>query len=431
VTSTPDATECIHRDEFSRWFDARRCAIVGSLLDYISIDTATPNEAAAGEFLRDYLAGVGAELDYLPLAEGLSAHRSFSPHQASDTSPSRGNWRAVLGYGESPTWTLFNAHVDVVPATPDFNEAFRPRQDGDLIIGRGACDTKNNLIMLVEAIRFLRDREIPLQRSVVLDLPIEEEIGGNGTLALALAVPDVHEAVCLEPTSLQVMRGHRGCLTFRVDVRGRSVHMGSTATGMDAISGAIDVITQLRVLEREMLTAARDEPGFENVSTPLQLNVGVIAGGEWSGSVPERCSLTADIGFMPSTTLEELERRIDRICRTIPQAWMAERLEVHFDVGLRNDAYLIRKSERIVTDLTSAANRHDASRGEIGAWQVSCDARIYNKVCGLPTVVFGSGALAHAHSPHEQVSLREMRTGIAILADFLASSSTGSPALER
>ena len=114
------------------------------------------------------------------------------------------------------------------------------------ILGRGACDTKNNLVMLVEAIRFLREAGIPLWRTPILDLPIEEEIGGNGTLNLLLHNPSADEAVCLEPTGLQVLRGHRGCLSFQVDVHGRSVHMGSTGTGLDAIAGAIDVIAALR-----------------------------------------------------------------------------------------------------------------------------------------------------------------------------------------
>ncbi|WP_040840172.1 M20 family metallopeptidase [Nocardia brevicatena] len=409
------------KESFERWYRPRRDAVARRLMEYIEIPTVTPDEHAASEFLTDYLSTVGADLEPVACAPALNQHPAWSPHGQSSTGPDRGSWRSTLGEGTSGTRTLFNAHVDVVPPSPDFPDAFRPRRVDDMVIGRGACDTKNNLIMLVEAVRFLRDEGIPLSRTAVLDLPIEEEIGGNGTLSLALQAPDVDEAVCLEPTSLQVLRGHRGCLSFRVDVHGRSVHMGSTHSGLDAIAGALEVIDRLRDLERHLLQQARTEPGFEDVPFPLQLNVGMISGGEWSGSVAERCSIWADVGFMPTTSLLELERQVEQACRSIPTREMAETLTIRTDVGLRNDAYLTDATEPVVTDLVSAISRHSLRPEPPRGWHVSCDARIYQKVAGLPTAIFGSGTLADAHSPHEQVSLTELGNGIAILAGFLSS----------
>lgn len=413
------------RMRFPSWFAARREQVAQRLMDYIAIDTVTPRESAAEGFLQEYLASVGAKLEFLPFPPDIAEHWSFSPHVSSRSTTDRGSWRSLLGAGEGvhPPRTLFNAHVDVVPASPDFPQAFSPVRVDDRIIGRGACDTKNNLVMVVEAVRFLREEGIPLTRTVLLDLPIEEEIGGNGTLSQVLHAPDADEAICLEPTSLEVLRGHRGCLTFRVDVYGRSVHMGSSATGMDAIAGAIDVIGKLRALERELLSQAADEPGFEHVGTPLQLNVGMISGGEWSGSVPERCTVLADFGFLPSMSLSDMESRIEQACRSISSAWMSERLSVRFDVGLRNDAYMSPTDARVIAELGAAAARYLAQRHPIGGWRVSCDARLYQKVGGLPTAVFGSGSLVNAHSPHEEVSLTEVGTGAAILADFLSTPS--------
>ena len=413
------------KDEFTAWFDARRDDIAHRLMDYIAVNTTTPNEAAAESFLHDYLATIEAQIEFADFPSDLAKHWSFSPHEASLVRHGRGSWRAKLGQGEGPVRTLFNAHVDVVPPSPDFPGAFQPVRTDDTITGRGACDTKNNLIMLIEAIRFLRETGIPLYRTALVDLPIEEEVGGNGTLALALALAaeEADEAICLEPTSLEVMRGHRGCLTFRVEVQGRSVHMGSKSTGMDAIAGAIDVVSALRSLEKRLLTAAASEEGFENVANPLQLNIGIISGGEWSGSVAERCVVDGDLGFLPSMSLADVEREIEESCRSIPSTWMAERLKVRFDVGLRNDACLIAADEPVVTDLASAIRRHDMGQGQVGAWWVSCDARLYQKVRGLPTVIFGSGSLADAHSSHERVSLSEIAKGAAVLADFLSTPS--------
>ncbi|MGY2026953.1 M20 family metallopeptidase [Nocardia gipuzkoensis] len=409
-------------DQFPRWFASRRDSITDDLMNYLSVDTTSPHEPRAETFLREYLGSIGAQLERLPGHPDLADHPSRSPHAQSIIGADRASWRSTLAEGAGCVRTVFNAHVDVVPSTPDFPDAFTPRRDGDMIIGRGACDTKNNLVMLVEAVRFLHDAGIPLWRTPILDLPIEEEIGGNGTLSLILHDPGADEAVCLEPTSLQVLRGHRGCLSFRVDIRGRSVHMGSTATGLDAIAGAIDVAAALRELERTMLAEAADEPGFEGVTSPLQLNIGKIQGGEWSGSLAERCTLWADLGFLPSMSLDDVAARVDAACRSIPDQTMAGQLKVRFDIGLRNDAYLTPPGQPVVDHLARAVGRHIDGVEPPRGWRVSCDARLYSKIAGLPTVIFGSGSLADAHSPHERISLAELETGIAILARFLSAS---------
>ena len=268
-------------DHFRSWFVGNQRRIAGALADYIALPTVTPDEACALPFLQTYIADVGGTSTFLPTHPDLAGHWSRSPHSSSQMTPDRGSLRARLGSAnhDAPT-TLFNAHVDVVPASPDFPSAFAPRIDEDLVWGRGACDTKNNLIMLVEAVRYLREEGIPLRRTPLLDLPIEEEIGGNGTLSSLLYDEPIDEAVCLEPTSLRVYRGHRGCLTFKVAVVGRSVHTVSGEVGIDAVEGAIAVIDRLRQLEAHLLERARTEPAFAAWDRPLQLNIGVIQGGE-------------------------------------------------------------------------------------------------------------------------------------------------------
>lgn len=414
----------INVERLRRWFAGHERRIAQTLADYIALPTVTPNEACAIPFLETYIGSVGGTSIFLPTHPDMKGHWSRSPHSSSQMTPDRGSLRARLGAAadpEAPT-TMFNCHVDVVPATPDFPAAFDPRIDGDLVWGRGACDTKNNLVMLVEAVRYLQEEGIPLRRSPLLDLPIEEEIGGNGTLSSLLYHEPIDEAVCLEPTSLQVFRGHRGCLTFNVTVVGRSVHMGSGEVGIDAIDGAIAVIERLRQLEARLVERARTEPGFESWDRPLQLNIGVIQGGEWSGSVAERCLLKGDLGFLPSSSLDEVASMIEEACRSVDDPRVSARLQVDFATGLRNDAYLTNQRAPVVTALaTATATVTGTSQTTACGWNVSCDARLYAKVAKTPTVIFGSGALANAHSPDEHVSLSELATGIAVLATFLST----------
>jgi len=416
-------------ERFHRWFAANQPRVASTLADYISLPTVTPDEGLARPFLDAYLAGAGATSTFLPTHPDLETHWSRSPHALSRMTPDRGSLRARLGTAadaNAPT-TMFSCHVDVVPASPDFPTAFSPRMEGDVVWGRGACDTKNNLVMLVEAVRYLNDEGIPLSRTPVLDLPVEEEIGGNGALSSILYGEHFDEAICLEPTSLQVFRGHRGCLTFEVTTVGRSVHMGSGESGVDAISGAIAAIGQLRQLEARLLDLARRDPAFDSWDRPLQLNIGIIHGGEWSGSIPERCTFRGDLGFLPSSTLEEVASMIETACRSVDDVRIADNLVADFATGLRNDAYLTDHRAPVVAALAAAAAEITGENpSAVGGWKVSCDARLYAKVAQVPTLIFGSGALADAHSPHEHISLREIATGSAILARFLSAGRRNS-----
>src|SRR5699024_8950243 len=125
-------------------------------------------------------------------------------------------------------------------------------KDG-FMYGRGACDTKNNLIMLVEAIRFLNDNNIPMQKNVELDLVIEEEVSGNGTISSIMHGIDVDTVIVMEPTDLKVYRGHRGCITANFEIKGKSVHMGSNQTGINAIECGYHLIKRLKVYEAYLL----------------------------------------------------------------------------------------------------------------------------------------------------------------------------------
>ena len=404
------------------WFKSNRNRIIGDLSSYVAIDTSLGKEEQAFPFLERYLSNAGFSVRREPFHPELARHYAVSPHPASCISSDRTNLRATfLGHAASERTLLFNCHVDVVPASENFRKAFEPWLEDGKLFGRGSCDTKNNLIMLVEALRYISENNLPLGRSVHLDLPIDEEVGGNGTLSTILHGVQAEEVVVLEPTNLHVYRGHRGCLTFSVNVIGCATHMGSDKAGESAIMAAFDVIKSLELLEAELLVEARLDPDFAIWEKPLQLNVGIIRGGEWVGSVPERCEIVANIGFLPRYEFSQIEQLI----RTATTRAVSTRTHIglifNFACGLRNAAYIQSGDGSLAKRLAASilANRGD---GRTFGWRVSCDAHYYDKVAALPVVIFGCGSLGDAHSAHENIPLAELQRGISILVDFLTKS---------
>lgn len=419
-------SELLDRRRFDRFFDARRGSIASDLSEFISLNTETPHEAECFQFLERYLSPVGATFEVRERHPDLDTHPDLSPHPHARSAGGPSSGFSLFDNGQdASTTTRFNAHIDVVPASPEDPAAFSPRVDDVAVWGRGACDTKGGLVVLVEALRFLGDEGVSAGKRVELDLPAEEEIGGNGTLSNILYGGQVDEAICLEPTGLEVFRGHRGCLTFSVDLIGRSVHMGEAASGVSAIEGAVVMMESLRGLERVLLAHARTHEAFAKWEWPLSLNVGKINGGEWSGTVPERCTLLGDLGFLPTHSVEQVEQLIRRACAEAAERWVGGRHLLRFDQGLRNDACLTPDSAAVIQEWAGLTG---VRATDVAGWNVSCDARHYVHAMRVPTIVFGPGSLKDAHSAHEHVTWSELREGTWLLAQYIARARVDDPA---
>lgn len=116
-----------------------------------------------------------------------------------------------------PAW-LLNAHIDTVPPH------IAPTRSVGLVAGRGAVDDKGGVVTAVLAARLIGEwsrrvgRPVP---SVHILVSIDEEMGGNGTLAALehLSLADTRVLV-LEPTDLQPYPANRGALWFTIDIQG-------------------------------------------------------------------------------------------------------------------------------------------------------------------------------------------------------------------
>ena len=80
--------------------------------------------------------------------------------------------------------TALNAHIDTVPPH------IPPSRSGDLLFGRGTADDKGNVAAIVGALQVLAELErrgvVRLKNKLTAMFVIDEETGGNGSLALAM-----------------------------------------------------------------------------------------------------------------------------------------------------------------------------------------------------------------------------------------------------
>ena len=62
------------------------------------------------------------------------------------------------GHGQS---LIVQSHLDVVPAEPDWQEAFRPTRDRDWVAGRGACDAQGQVVTILLCLEILKSLNLP------------------------------------------------------------------------------------------------------------------------------------------------------------------------------------------------------------------------------------------------------------------------------
>ncbi|MFQ6130893.1 MAG: ArgE/DapE family deacylase [Armatimonadota bacterium] len=404
----PDARETIRRAVAGRLDEAAQL-----LCDLIAEPSVAGQEASAQELMAAACERIGLETSFEEVPESLRDDPEYSHADVEPPYEGRCNVVAVrtgTGGGRS---LILSSHMDVVPAE-EWPEAFTPARDGDSIVGRGAVDAKGQVVTAWLALAALQDAQIAVAGDVELQSVIEEEPGGNGALALLRQGHKADGAIVLEGTDLHVHPANRGALWFRLKTFGKPVHMGRMHEGISALDKMTVVIEQLREYGERLVRESRGVPQFERYERPVQLNVGTIKGGEWPSMVPGEVTIEGGVGFLPNKRMDDVKHELREAVESVDDQWLKHNYELDFS-KLHNDAYATPADHPLPQTLARAC-RDLGLESEVFGWNISCDARLYYHVGGMPTVVFGPGSVAQAHSIGEGLNLGEMQRAAEALA---------------
>jgi acetylornithine deacetylase len=152
---------------------------------------------------------------------------------------------------------------------------------------------KGGVIAALHALAELRDGgDHP---EVVLQAVASEEDGGLGAFA-ALERDDAFDACLIpEPTAYEVVCAQAGALTFRVTVRGRAAHAALRLAGRSALDRYLGLHLAIQAHERA-INRDVEHPAMRALALPYPISVGLIEGGEWSSSVPDRVVVEGRLG---------------------------------------------------------------------------------------------------------------------------------------
>jgi len=346
---------------------------------------------------------------------------------ASERMETAGEAACLLGgYGHGKRAVYFHGHYDVVPAQTQ--EQFAPRRERDFLFGRGSCDMKGGLVAMLYATRALKECSVVLHGRVALAMVPDEETGGaHGSAWLAkkgLLGRDGIGMLTAEPTSGVVWNANRGALTLRIEVSGKSAHVGLQHRGENAFERMHEVVARLLELKREVeerktahqVGSTDENDALNDAPKKGPRNSILLLGGESGGGtnfnvVPEKCWFTVDRRINPEEDLETEKARLVGVlekCRRdgIPLTW--EILQEAPSANCAVEQPLAQTLTRSIAAVTGETARFEMCPGLL-------EIRFY-AARGIPAYAYGPGLLSVAHGPNEYVDLRKMQECALIYA---------------
>jgi len=373
----------------------------------VAFDTTShKSNREIADFISDYLDRPSVRITRHPTADGAKL-----------------NLIVAAGPEDGDRGLVLSGHMDVVPAGSEGWESdpfTLTRRDGSYV-ARGAADMKGFLAL---AINRLAAADIQrLGHQLVLLFTHDEETGTLGARRLVDepgAVPPLPGAAIIgEPTSLRVLRMHKGHLRLRLSFTGVPAHSGLPHLGVNAVEAAGRAIVALaelrRALERERPPNAEHFPEVPFVT----LNVARVAGGGPTNVVPADCVLDLGVRLLPGMSADELTARV----RAVVQETVSR---VPFELAVLNETPpMIAPEDAPIVRLLAG----ELGRGQTGSGSApfATDGGWLSRL-GLDCVIWGPGSIEVAHKPNESLPVAEFVRAGQLLTRVIHAACVIGPA---
>ncbi len=357
----------------------------------ISFDTTSRNSnMELIHYIRDYLQSLG--VDSLLVEDETGA---------------KANLYATLGPKDRPG-IMLSGHTDTVPVDGQnwSSDPFTVTERDGKLYARGTCDMKGFIgICLAYAPKFLeRGLEIPIHFAFSHD----EEVGCLGVKSLIEKFKDIKPTPMMgivgEPTSMQVIIGHKGKQSYRCHVRGLEAHSSLAPQGVNAVEYAAEMIAHLKGMARRIQKEGPFDALYDVQHTTV--HTGVVQGGTALNIVPKDCSFDFEFRCIGADSGDDLFAEIETFARETLEPEMQAidpASGIEFEELSAIDGLDLDPGEEVVTLAKTLAGRNDHAKVAFGT-----EAGLFQQQVGIPTVVCGPGSINDAHKPDEYVALEQL-----------------------
>ncbi len=320
-----------------------------------------------------------------------------------------GNVVGRIGAGDKIL--LYDSHLDTVGiGDPDEWEwdPFQGKVEDGVFYARGACDEKNSTPGMIYGLALARQLGLLEGITAYYFGNMEEWNDGSAPHAFVQTEgikPDF--VVVGEPTKMQIYRGQKGRVEFKIVAKGKSAHAASNHLGDNAIYKLLPIIDAISKLEPQFA----DDPFLGNgriTVTDMSVKTASI------NAVPNEATIYIDrrltFGEDPQTELERLKRIVgDRDDIEVSILVYDEPSYTGFVFPLDKiyPAWAFPEDHPFV-QAGVAAGKALYSDVSTGKWNFSTNGIYWAGKAGIPTIGFGPGDEIHAHTVLDQVRLEDV-----------------------
>lgn len=410
---------CRIEDRVLRIVDQDRNEIIGFLRDMVKIPSisGSKKEKEIQDCIADRLSAMDLQIDiWEPDIGELKDHHE---HGALDIDyVDRPNLVGISKGGGGGRSLILNGHIDVVPVGPLERWKMDPwgaKTVGGKMFGRGTADMKGGVAAMIMALNCIKKARVSLKGDVIIESVVDEERFGNGSLACVLRGYKADAGIITEPTGLTVCPAHAGVTGFKIRVHGKPAHPSMAAHEVSALEKAMKLyglLTDFRSIR---------EKGKKHPLFATRKDIGWVSISKFEGS-QEDAVIQGTIRCLPNeergTVQQHLEEYLRKVTKSDPWLgmcpalveWIPEKVIGSSEVPIRHP---------VVREFKNAYERVMKVKAEIRAAPYGCDARLLTHNARTPTLIFGPGDIAQAHTVDEYIEIDRVIDVTKILALFL------------
>ncbi len=220
---------------------------IGLTRQLCEIESVTYHEGAVGDFLAEFLAGQGWEVEKMPVP------------QPAESATAGTRWNVYAGVPGQTSELVLSTHMDTVPPYIPYSE------DADFLYGRGVSDAKGIIAAQIAAAHALRAEGF---RVGVLFVSGEERDSAGAKVA-NLSPRGSRFLINGEPTDNRLALASKGALRAVFKASGKMAHSAYPELGESAVHKLVEALGKVLAIPL---------PSLEDVG-PSTLNIGQVHGG--------------------------------------------------------------------------------------------------------------------------------------------------------
>jgi acetylornithine deacetylase len=407
-------------------------ALKDNMIAFIQKLIQTPSLPGEERKVQDILASKLKELNFdvevVPIQlDVLKNHQAFSHNgfPAANRMNLIGLWKGIKTNEAIPGNNNFgslilNGHVDVVSPGDESQWEYSPWSGiikNSRIYGRGSADMKAGLATAIFACEALQKLGYQPGKDIMIQSVVGEETGGCGTLTNIIKGYSADAAIIMEPTELKIYPVQSGALSFRIKIKGKSIHACMKNKGVSAVEKFYIIFHAVNEFECQRHLKYKNSI-FEDPENVAPINFGTVTSGDWPSTVPGTLITEGRFGIFPDESTAQAKRAFEETIKkaAVKDEWLKNNLpevewfEGQFEPGTTN------LQEPIIQTLSASHEAVLKKKIQFAGATYGSDLRLFTNYANIPAVLYGPGDVKDAHTVNESISIDEIVKVTEVLA---------------